>query len=74
MIIIYKIILQNKIKNQYKNFKYSFKTRDAYICKENKINKKSLQQFYEQEFNDINDENDKNLINIEKTNKVFTDK
>ena len=62
---------QNKNKNQYKNFKYSFKTRDAYICKENKINKKSLQQFYEQEFNDINDENDKNLINIEKNEYKF---
>ena len=62
---------QNKIKSQYKNFKYSFKTRDAYICKENRINKKSLKQFYEKEFNNINDENDKNWINIEKNEYKF---
>jgi len=55
-------------KNQYKNIKYSFKTKDAYICKENKIDKKSLQQYYDQEFND---ENDQNAMNVEKRDYKF---
>ena len=68
----YDIKRQNKNKNQYKNIKYSFKTKDAYICKENKINKKSLKQFYEQEFNtDINNKNNPNLINIGKNEYKF---
>ena len=62
---------QTKNKNQYKNIKYSFKTKDAYICKENKIDKKSLQQYYDHEFNNINDENDKNAINMEKRDYKF---
>ena len=62
---------QNKNKIQYKNIKYSFKTKDAYIIKENKINKKSLKQYYEDAFNDINNENDKNLINLEKNEYKF---
>ena len=55
-------------KNQYKNIKYSFKTKDAYICKENKIDKKSLQQYYDQDFND---ENDQNAMNVEKRDYKF---
>ena len=64
----YDIKRQNKNKIQYKNIKCSFKTKDAYICKENKINKKSLKQFYEQEFNN---ENNQNLIKIEKNENKF---
>ena len=62
---------QNKNNNQYKNFKFSFKTKDAYICKENRMNKKSLKLYYEEAFNEMNKENNKNLINIEKNEYKF---
>ena len=62
---------KNKNKNQYKNIKFTFKTKDSYICKENKIDKKSLKKYYEETFNEIINENNINEINIEKNKCKF---
>lgn len=62
---------KNKSNSQYKNIKYSFKTKDSYILKENKINKNSLKQYYEQAFNDIINDNYQNPLKTEKNEYKF---
>ena len=62
---------KNKNNSQYKNIKHSFKTKDSYILKENKINKNSLKQYYEQAFNDIINETNPNVIKTEKNEYKF---
>ena len=57
---------KNKNNNQCKNIKYSFKTKNSYISRENKISKDFLKHYYEQTFNDIINENTQNKINEEK--------
>ena len=51
---------------QCKNIKYNFRTKDSYLCNDNKIDKVSLKHYYDQEFNEITNKNEQNDINKEK--------
>ena len=62
---------KNKNNNQCKNIKYSFKTKNSYICRENKISKDFLKNYYEQTFNNLIDENMENKINEKKKEYKF---
>ena len=48
--------------NQCKNIKYTFRTKDSYICTDYKTDKVSLKNYYDHEFNEIRNVKEENYI------------